>query len=433
MAIFILIIILLFFSFTFTVKKPVQSFGMVIMLYLIIPPSVAFPVSFLGLAFILSLPRIYFIGLLLGFFVSAWMGKIRISIVKSTSDKVLVLLILYLIISFYWGISLLYDLKIFFSEQWFLGFLGYFIASNIITSEKSLWYILKKVFISIIILSLYGFLEILSKKTITDFPVIRSFTGIDLQNSKYIHSTMGERGGFLRPSGTFWNNIIYGIALTLYYPYFLNMKKVLKNKWNNIGLIFASLGGLATISRTAWFSIIYAFGLNFKKYKYLTITVLIIFFIVFLPFLNSSFNKSGYIDKSGLSMESRLVVLTPVFNDLKFSKLLTGYGVGSYIYSITKVNDIEIQRLPSDNSLAQRVFTTGIIGVFLFFLFLFYYYRDLTKATKNDFLTSVSKATGQMILIQLTLFLVSNSLFQDPRLSFVFFSTLGAIKGTTLK
>lgn len=425
-------LIFIIFIFVYTYNKPVHSFSLLLVFYLIIPPSVAFPISFLGIHLVLSLPRIYLIGVILAF-ISSWLtGRLKVKFIKSSSEKVLIFFIFYLLISLSWGINLSFDLKLLFSEQWFLGFMGYFIAMNIFTNQKALWFLFKKIFVSIIVLSVYGFIEILTQRTITDLPIIRSMTGLDLENSKYIPKTIGERGGFARASGTFWNTIIYGLALTLFFPYFMIIRKTVNSMLLKWTFLISSIGGLLTISRTAWFSIIYAVGLNFRKNKVLFISILIVFFVFLLPFLNREFNRVGYIDKTGLNIESRLVALRPVLNELNLQKFLGGFGIGSYIFSIQEINTINITRLPGDNTFAQRIFTTGIIGVFIFLFFFLCYYRNLIKNTdkNNSFSSSVIKATKQMIIIQLTLFFVSNSLFQDTRLSFVFFSVLGAVKGT---
>jgi len=430
--IFILIFIIAILSYNNLTK----SYSFVLFLYLIMPSSMAFPFSVFGISFVFSVARSFLLGFIFAFIGNLVSGRLKIKFIRTTCDKILLFLILYLFLSLSWGVNLDYDLKIIFSEPWLLGFLGYFISMNLFINKIIFLKLLKIIFIAIIIISFYGFLEIITNKTITSFPIISSLTGLNLKTYEYIQTTIGSRGGYARASGTFWNNIIYGIALTVFYPFFLILRKTMKGKLLNLTLIISSIAGILTVSRTAWFSVFYAVGLNFKKYKALFIGLTVIFFLVLLPFLKTSFKEDGYIDSTGYSIKSREVVLFPVLYDLQLqNKILFGFGIGSYIYARQNVdNEIKIIRLPGDNSFAQQIFTIGVIGNILFLLFFLFYYFDLRKNTnKNDaFLFDIKTATSQMILIQLTLFFVSNSLFQDPRLSFVFFSVLGAVKGTVM-
>jgi len=425
---FLLFIFFLIYSY----KSTVYSFSLLLLLFLITPPTIAIPVSLFGIGIIFSLPRLYFLSFILVFLMKLLIKKTRLKIVRSSDDIILLLYIIYTIISLSWGLDLNFDLKILFSEQYLLAFLTYFIAANIINKVDQIKVLFKYLFVALIFLSIYGFIEMIFQTTISNFPLIRAIAGFNIDDSDFISKSIGDRGGFARVSGTFWNNIIYGIALTLFFPFFLRSGKVFKGSIFRFSIYFSTIAGLLTISRTAWFSMIYALGLNFKKHKVLFVIVLIALFTFLLPFLRFDFIKTKYIDTSGVSIASRIVVLSPVFNDLSTKEIFWGLGVGSYLYSnINKVSTTNIERLPSDNSFAQRVFTNGLIGVILFILFFYLYYRNISPKAKNiePISFGITKATSQMLLIQLTLFFVSNSLFQDPRLSFVFFSVLGAVKG----
>ena len=422
----------------------VKSLCFLLFLYLVIPPAIALPVEIAGINLTFSLPRVYFLGIIISFFFQSKRNKFKIS----PANGYLILFIIFLFCSLFWGKFLLFDLKILFSEKLLLGFLGYYIFIRTFRTVDELMYLMKILYLSVIFISFYGFIEIITQKTIEDFQLISYFSSLDYSSDLYHFKTGGfenyseassnSRGGFLRPSGSFWNNIIYAIALTFMTPYIIliNTGFYFKNKTIKQLIVFSS--SFFTISRTAWFSILYAFMLNFKKYKFTSTLLIVIFALVLLPFLALDFINRGYADTSGLSFLSRLSYVYPVFNELSFLDLFRGLGAGTYNFAIElNQKSAFISRLPADNTFAQSIFLYGFLGTFLFLSFFYQIFKSISLKLKDKNNTIVVNSTliasKQVLIIQITLFFISNSIFQDVRLNLVFFSMFGAISSVLLK
>ena len=440
-----MLVLFFFIGFIFFRINRAKALSFLLFLFLVVPPAIAVPIEIFGINLVFSVVRGYFLGIIVSFIIRSKKNKFE----YNTTNIFLILFIIFLFSSLSWGKFILYDLKILFSEKLLLAFLGYYIFIRSFQTLDELMYLFKILYLSIIVISFYGFIEIITGKTIEDFQLVSYFSSLDYSSDLYHFKSGGlfddntgtsnnTRGGFLRPSGSFWNNIIYAIALTFMTPYIITIRSrfYVKNKIFKQFMVFSS--SLLTISRSAWFSILYAFMLNFKKNKFISIILITIFAFILLPFLTLDFSNRGYADGSGLAFASRFAYIIPVFNELSSLDLLRGLGVGTFNFAIdTDQKTTFISRLPADNTFAQFVFSYGLLGTFLFLTFFANIFRSLSlkfKEKSNSFqINSILTASKQVLIIQITLFFISNSLFQDVRLNFLFFSMFGAISSVLLK
>ena len=409
----------------------VKALSFLLFLYLVIPPNIAVPFDLGGIDLTMSFVRTYFLGIIGAFVFLPKKNPFH----YNEANKILIILIVFLFCSLAWGHSVSHDLKILFSEKLLLGFFGYYLFQRTFRKIHDLIYLLKILYLAILILSLYGLIEIITGKTIEDFQLVASLSSLDYSSESYHFKSGGittTRGGLLRPSGTFWNNIIYAIALSFMVPYMLlcSSRFYFKNRTFKRSLVFLST--LLTVSRSGWFSLLLAFSLNAKKYAKSTFVIFSLFIFLLLPFLTADFKETGYADTTGLSFESRLSYVIPVFSELRFFDQIRGLGIGTFNFAIETGNKTTfISRLPADNTFGQFIFSYGFIGTFLFVTFFIQIFRSLSLKLKKEgnspLIISIFTASKQVLIIQFSLFFLSNSLFQDVRLNLVFFSMFGAI------
>ena len=334
----------------------------------------------------------------------------------------------------FWGVSFRYDLKSFLSERWLLGFGAFFIAKDVFRDKNSILVLFKFLFLASIILSIYGLIEFITATPLMQLPFFRSLVLIDSSYESPAFNPNKEfvtRGSMIRLSGTFWNSIIFSLALTFLYPYYLTLKRF-KIKYLRIGFIPVTLVAILTIGRTAWFSMMLALFFNLKKNKTLTLIAVCFFTLFAIPFFNQNIENQSYLDQNIFSINSRTYTL-PILFITPIKKLLFGNGIGSYFFAVENDELSIFTRICGDNSLLQIVYILGISGVLFILIFFISYYIFLKKLrvffAPDSFESNLLKGSMIMIAIQMAIFAITNSIFQDTRLFFIFFSLLGAIRG----
>jgi len=431
---FFLFCVVVFFSLYYSNKSILNSFCFLLLSYFILYYNIGFQLKFIGVNSVLSFSRVYFLAFLIVYFYKRFHSKNKIPFIESKGDNILLLFLFYIFLTFFWGISFVYDLKNFFSERWLFGFGAYFIAKDVFRTKQSIIILFKFLFLALIILSAYGLIEFVTATPLMQLPFFRSLNLIDSSyESLAFNPNEGfvTRGSMLRLSGTFWNSIIFSIALTFLYPYYLLLKNF-NIKYLKISFIPLTLVAILTIGRTAWFSMILALIFNIKKYKFLTFIAILLFIIIAIPFFNQNIENANYLDQDIFSVASRMYTL-PILLEIPSKLILLGNGIGSYFYAVEQSQITIFTTLCGDNSLLQFLYIIGVIGALFLFIFIGNYYFHLKKLTKDyikdSFEYNLLKGTQIVIIIQMILFMITNSIFQDTRLLFIFFSLLGAIKG----
>jgi len=422
------------FGIYFTNKSIINSYCLTLLSYLIISYDVGLGLNLFGVNYVISCSRTYLLAFVLTYLFKKISTANKNQYLKSNTDRLLLFLLIYVFLSLFWGISLAYDLKNFFSERWLLGIGAYFISKDLFRTKESIIILLKYLFLSLMILATYGIIELFTSTPLMQLPFFRSFVFLDtsFESSVYQpHRMLGYRGGLLRIEGTFWNSIIYSIALTFLYPLYLVMRKF-DVKYLKMGFIPVTIVAILTMGRTAWFSIILALFFNFNKNKLLTILAICCLFFIAIPYFNENIETKSELDQSIFSINSRIYTL-PIIYELPINMLLYGNGIGSYFYAVINDKYMPYSKLCGDNSLLQIIYTIGVIGagIFLFFFGSYYLYllKTQRKYLKNSFEYNLIKGTRIMLIIQMILFVMTNSIVQDTRLLYVFFSFLGALGG----
>lgn len=137
-----------------------------------------------------------------------------------------------------------------------------------------------------------------------------------------------------------------------------------------------------------------------------------ILFIIFLFLLSGVFFTYGgkkYINDSGRFAtwsQAAKDLNTPFYKEQNIKYPLTGFGAGSfkYIYHMKHFNKIGNQWLQAHNEYLEVLYTTGIIGVFLFMMALFtllnpYFFTDrLSKYLLASFACIAICAAGTFVL-----------------------------------
>lgn len=431
---FILFFLIFFVGIYYTNKSVLNSYCFLLLSYFILSYNIGFQIKLLGINYVLSFSRVYFAAFLLVYLFKRFYSKNKNIYLVSSSDRLLLLLLFYIILTMFFGVSLSSDLKSFLSEKWLLGFGAFFIAKDVFRTKDSIVTLLKYLFLSTIIIAIYGIIEFVTRTPLMQLPFFRSMVLIDtLDKSPIFEPNIGfvTRGSMLRLSGTFWNSIIFSIALTFLYPFYLSMK-TFNIKYLKLGFIPITLVAILTIGRTAWFSMILALFFNMKRNKLLTIIAIFCFTFIAIPYFNQNIENKNFLDQNIFSINSRTYTL-PILLLIPFKTLLVGNGLGSYIYALENEELTIFTRLCGDNSILQIIYTLGIIGAVMIIIFFGRYYSYLRKTRKNfekdSFEFNLIKSTQVVIIIQMTLFIITNSIFQDTRLFFIFFSLLGAISG----
>lgn len=418
----------------FTNKSIVHSFCYLLLSYFILSYNIGFQINLFGTNSVVSFSRVYLIAFLLVYLYKRINSKNKIRFIESNNDLFLFLFLFYIVFSMFWGVSFSYDLKSFFSERWLLGFGAFFIAKDVFRTKETIFTLFKYLFLSSIILTIYGLIEFITSTPLMQLPFFNSLILLDPSFESLAYNPNKEfvtRGSMLRLSGTFWNSIIFSIALTFLYPYYLILRRY-NIKFLKMGFIPVTLVAILTIGRTAWFSMMLALFFNLKRYKILTILAICTFYIIAIPYFNQNIEDQNYLDQNIFSINSRTYTL-PILLIVPIKSLIFGSGIGSYFYAIENDNLTIFTRLCGDNSLLQIIYIIGFIGAFFILVFFISYYNNLKKIRiffkEDSFESSLLKGTQVMIIIQLVIFVITNSIFQDTRLIFIFFSLLGAIRG----
>jgi hypothetical protein len=301
------------------------------------------------------------------------------------------------------------------------------ISYDLLKDKSDFLILIKYLSFSILIVCLLGDLEVLTGLRISN--LIFKFHLTNLDEKDFFQFAGGTdfyyRGGFPRIESTYTHSIFLGIALTFMLPILLFNKVEEYKTLFKLTILVSIITAFFTFSRTAWLGILVPFIVNTKKNIFLSVFIISFILFIGLPFLNKDFSESGYA-KSSLSLQNRTILLDLVFSEVSFKTLIMGVG-------LTEVNSEEkfnfIEALPNDNSFAQYLFTRGILGTIMFLFSFLFLINQLRKNMKNllEENKKLVKSILMIIYIQLAIYFISNSIFQEPRIWFVLFALIGLV------
>tara|TARA_B110000114_G_scaffold176208_1_gene206590 strand:- start:2621 stop:3853 length:1233 start_codon:yes stop_codon:yes gene_type:complete len=294
----------------------------------------------------------------------------------------------------------IWDLKLFLSERYLIAFILAPIIANKLLIESNFNSFMKGISIGAIILLIISIVEIIFAKPIESFGFLSSFIVDTSTGINVIKEDIMTRGGFVRPTAGYWNNIILGLAFVSFAPFLMKYKSFGRIT-NYILLLMAGL----TFSRTAILGLVIIFLINFKKISYkIKVLSAFLLFMFSIYFIRESIN-TGYADQSLFSIQSRLGYIYILLENYDISSLIFGFGIGEFHRLI--LLDIAAF-LPADNSIAMLVFSQGIIGSILLLIPFFKTLR-MTYKFRDFYMFS-------FIFLTLILIFISNSVIQDNKL-----------------
>jgi hypothetical protein len=387
---------------------------------------------------ILSFSRIAIFSFLIVFVIKLIRDKIYFDlqpwklIIKHKLFKFIVFFLVYLFcMSFNDNLVLQsYNFKDFLSERYFLGFIFLIISWISFRNFRDLGHLKIPLFCSFTILTIYGLIELFSSRDIMTYSFWQDFliSTADYDEKFMWADELNSRSNFLRLKGSFWNSIIYSIALTFALPYFefFNFKWF---KYFVISLAFLTVGRTAILSILLW----QVLKLKLRSWKFYFSVFIIVITLVLFNFLLFSEQLDDISDQSFFDFSSRLDTIG-LLDAIDFQRLFLGFGPGAFHYFIIEHDVLLPGFFVGDNGLYNSIFTLGFFGS-LFFLYIFYTIFAELKKTQfetNMETVEVRNALRIMLIIQLSIFLVSNSIFSDTRLVLAFFILIGASLGVTM-
>lgn len=294
-----------------------------------------------------------------------------------TKQSILILsLIILMLLSLFFVENLSMSIKIL--QSMIMVFIFYFLFINVFDSQKLLNNLLKVMILSGIIACFFGFAQFL-----WGIGYIGPSPG-----RAYYYRLMGRATGLIDDPNYFAMNLIALVPLAIFY--FANEKYKLRSFFWGISSFILILGVFTTLSRAALIGLLAVLLLmlfrNFKKVFLLYIVISIILaslIITLLPgqLLNrlSTFSEvisspiQGY--SSIAERKTLLQAGLKVFLDHPF----TGVGIGN---SSTKIEEYTGLRLVSHNTYIDIAAETGILGITLFFSFIFSTLQIFNKSKK---------------------------------------------------
>jgi hypothetical protein len=297
-----------------------------------------------------------------------------------------------------------WNLKIFLSERYLISFIVAPIIAYKLLEKSNLNSFIKGISHGLIVLLLFSILEITFSKPMETFDVFSAFaTEVD-SGINTMKDHIRTRGGFIRPTAGYWNNIALGLAFVSFAPFLMQLK--LFGRFINYILIF--MAGL-TFSRTAILGLLIIFTINFKKISFkIKLLAGVLLFLFSIYFIKDSIDI-GYADQSMFSIQSRMNYVIMLLENYSFNSLIFGFGIGEFHRLIYLGIP---QFFPADNSLAMLVFSEGIIASILLLTPFFKTIR-MTYKFKDFYMFS-------FIFLGLILIFISNSVIQDGKLFLVF-------------
>lgn len=207
----------------------------------------------------------------------------------------------------------------------------------------------------------------------------------------YSPTVVGKTIFGTRVYGTFSNPNTFSITIAAIALLFIVFKVKNNKKWMLLLLLLTILSG----TRMAQISIMSIFFITIliNKVKSFSLrTSLIQIFPLFLFFMYLVV-KSSFISGRSIVQEERLLVWADILDDhLNIKDLIFGWGVGLGSNSLTTIfgaNFYEGQFV-SDSTYILLLAHFGISGIFLFFLFLFYPFKILSRVNSRDWLLIVT-------------------------------------------
>ncbi len=416
---------------------PLGAFRVVVASYMVIPTSVGFRApSGLPLP-ILTIPRAVFAGFLLGYAVNRmFVGVARRGVPPAA--WYFVLFILYLLATTPLGLSTQYNLKVIFSERIVGGAILFWIAYTLVRSDTDFVFVLRGLCVGALVVAGIALWEAATGTRFNNLPLLRQASQLDVEAFTLTVGGGGlaTRGGILRVESTYEHSIYLGLALTMLLPFLLVLRtKVRSWLWDGT-LVSVLLASIFTVSRTAWFSIVAAAFFAGKKSRTLFVLTALALLLLGLPFLTGSFRQIGYVDPTALSARGRWDLFVMAVQNLEGKRAMFGFGVGSPQFladsygsrAALLLASRSLERIPTDNSLAITLFSVGVVGTGLFLWLLWKAARFLLAWSRGpeSVGSSLARAMLYCLLIQVAIFSISNSVFQHPRLSVLFFALLGS-------
>ncbi len=439
---FLLLAILSFLSaLVYTATSPLASFRVLVTAYLVVPTAIGFRAPAGWPIPILSITRTYFLGFLLGFAVNRMFAAVP---PRRTPFIVLnfALFVLYVAVTSFFSPTREWDIKLLLSEKVVGAMLIFVIAYTVIRREQDFLYLLRGLYAGVIIVALVALAEAATGARFNSLPLLRSLSELDPESyTRVVGGTeFAERGGLVRVESTYEHSIYLGLALTMLLPFLLTLRQRVRSLLAAVTVPGSILAAIFTLSRTAWFSIVGAAFFAGKKNRPLLVLTSLALFLVGVPFLARSFRESSYLDTSAFAAQSRIRLLVNTLENIPLRTGLFGIGFGGVDYMLTDYESRNLfqqatkslARLPADNSLATSLLTTGVVGTTLF-LSIFYrlgrFLRQAVRRSSDELGALLLRATLYCLVIEVAIFFISNSVFQNPRLTVVLFAVLGSAMG----
>ncbi len=434
---FAVIVIVFALSAAYAAASPLGALRVVVVSYFVIPTTVGFRApSDLPLP-ILTVPRAVLAGFLLGYGVNRLFAAVARRGVPPAAWYFL-LFILYLLVTTPLAVSPQYNLKIIFSERIVGGAILLWIAYTLVRTEEDFVFVLRGLCVGALLVAAIALWEAATGTRFNNLAIIREASRLDVQAFTATAGGVGlaRRGGILRVESTYEHSIYLGLALTILLPFLLMLRGRVRSRLWDLTLLLVLFASVFTVARTAWFSVVAAAFLAGKKSRGLFVLASLALVLLGLPFLTRSFRKVAYVDPTALSARGRWDLLVAAVQNLEGKRVLVGFGIGSPEYLADAYGTREalllatrsLQRIPTDNSLAIMLFSVGLIGTGLFLWLLWKSARFLIVGSggPETVASLLARATLYCLMIQVAIFSISNSVFQEPRLSVVFFALLGS-------
>ncbi|MDO8487159.1 MAG: O-antigen ligase family protein [Candidatus Curtissbacteria bacterium] len=189
----------------------------------------------------------------------------------------------------------------------------------------------------------------------------------------------------LRPYGTFPHPNVAAAFLVFGLILLLGSNRIKKPKLDQMALLFAAAGLIATFSKSAFAAIAVALGIIFAKKKVFLILVLALLAIGILILKNTS-------DSSLPTISERMVLIQ---KSLDISLLNPAFGVGAnnFILELSKANLFSVSQIrllqPVHNIFFLILAENGIIGLLLFTALLFVVLKSVNTKTKLALFVSI--------------------------------------------
>ena len=431
-------------SFTFALihsaASPLSSFRMLVAAYLVIPTAIGFRAPGGFPLPIVSITRTYFLGFLLGFAVNRMFAAVSRRPMPWIAIN-FAIYVAYIIATSFFSLSRQWDVKDLLSEKVIGAMVIFFIAYWVIRRDEDFLYLLRGLYVGVVVLALVALGEAATGARFNSLSLVRSLSELDPETFALTAggTVFAERGGFTRVESTFEHSIYLGLALTMVLPFLLTLRRRVPSVLAAVTVPSSVLASIFTFSRTAWLSVVGAAFFARRSNRTLFVLTLLALLFIGVPFLTRSFQTSSYIDTSAFAARSRVSLLVNTVQNVSLRTGLFGIGLGGIDYLLSdfetrrlfQLGTQSLERIPADNSLAASFLTTGLIGTGLFLLIFYRLARFFHEAARGSsgLRRLLLRATLYCLVVQVAIFCISNSVFENPRLTVVLFALLGSAVG----